>query len=630
MICLFLKASCRRADRDKEGITLNNRNQNRQRNQVGRLIRYERKKAGMSLDELCEGLCSHTFLMRVESGERTCEKILADALLQRVGVSADKFVYMMNPEEQEWLLLWDRIQAAVDSGHSSEAKQLMAEYRELTEKRSKLHRQRLLLAEGILRWKDGEDATVVSSTLAGAWEITKADAPVGVQPAQRLTITEFVVAMTYFRIREEHAQKEEAAAGYEALVQYLEDYIDEEDSVKLLPQLAYRLIPLYLAAGRGDRAVQLAEKSVALLKVRGRLFHLRYFLRIMIDHGALTPEEAEDMRKICESLEWLYAEFQVSEESWRWDVSYGMLGIEDCGSLIRARRMALGMTQEQLAEGICDPVSVSRIERNEVAPKRQIFERLMERVGMTGSSFEALTQMEAPELMDLAVRISVLLGHSKGAEAEPLIGELEKRMEKPDRFARQFLQSVRALALWEQKKLTAEEHAAAQTKALYLTLPKLPPENLEKWCFSYREISIINMLSYSCDRLGSRKELIRLLEIIRRQLEEKPFSLEHYIANYELTMRNLGNLLGNAARYEEAVEISKIGIRNGLQAGRGSIVAPMLYDCGWDMEKLWETGSYTRKDSLCYMKACYSLELLLGRAEEYAFTKRHIREYYAE
>lgn len=609
---------------------MNNRNQNRQRNQIGRLIRYERKKAGMSLDVLCKGLCSHTFLTRVESGERTCEKILADALLQRVGVSADKFVYMMNPEEQDWLLLWERIQAAVDGGQSSEAKELMSEYRKLTEKKSKLHGQRLLLAEGILHWKDGEAATAVSATLAEAWEITMSGVPVSVQPAQRLTITEFVVAMTYFRMQEENGQKEEAAAGYEALVQYLEDYIDEEDSVKLLPQLAYRLIPIYLETGRRDRAVQLAEKSVALLKVRGRLFYLRYFLHIMIDYGALTSEEATDMRKICESLEWLYAEFRIPEETWHWDVSYGMLGIESYGSLIRARRMALGMTQEQLAEGICDPVSVSRIERNEVAPKRQIFEQLMERVGMTGSSFEALTQMEEPELMDLAVQICVLLGHSRGGEAEPLIDELEKRMEKPDRFARQFLQSVRALALWQQKKLTAEEHAAAQTKALYLTLPKLPPENLEKWCFSHREISIINMLSYSCDQLGSREELIRLLEIIRKQLEHKPFSLEHYIANYELTMRNLGNLLGNAARYEEAVEISRIGIRSGLQAGRGSIVAPMLYDCGWDMEKLWETGSYKKEDSLCYMKACYSLELLLGRAEEYVFTDRHIREYYTE
>lgn len=296
---------------------------------------------------------------------------------------------------------------------------------------------------------------------------------------QRLTLTEFVLAMMYARVLETAGMGREAAEQYEVLVQYFEDYMDEEDSVKLLPQIAYRLIRIYLEHGNKEQAVLLAEKSVALLRVRGRLFYLRFFLEVLVDYGALTSDEERDMRNLCGSLRWLYKEFDVPEEVWLWDVSYGMLGIESCGSLIRARRMALGMTQEQLSEGICDPVSISRIERNEVAPKRQIFELLMERVGMTGSSYEALTQMGDPELMELAVQITVLLGHSRGDEAEPLIRELENRMEDANRFARQFLLSVRALALLEQKKITAEEHAAMQEEALRLTLPEMTPKNLK-------------------------------------------------------------------------------------------------------------------------------------------------------
>lgn len=434
----------------------------------------------------------------------------------------------------------------------------------------------------------------------------------------------------YARVLETAGMGREAAEQYEVLVQYFEDYMDEEDSVKLLPQIAYRLICIYLEQGNKEQAVLLAEKSVALLRVRGRLFYLRFFLEVLVDYGALTSDEERDMRNLCGSLRWLYKEFDVPEEVWLWDVSYGMLGIESCGSLIRARRMALGMTQEQLSEGICDPVSISRIERNEVAPKRQIFELLMERVGMTGSSYEALTQMGDPELMELAVQITVLLGHSRGDEAEPLIRELENRMEDANRFARQFLLSVRALALLEQKKITAEEHAAMQEEALRLTLPEMTPKNLKKWCFSRREISIVNMISYSYDKMGRRDEKIKLLSLIREQLENKPFALENYIPNYELTMRNLGNLLGNEGRFKEAIDVSRIGIQSALWAGRGSILTLMLYDCGWDMEKLWKTGKYTREDSLRYMEACYSLELLFARCEDSEFTRRHIEKYYGK
>jgi len=65
-------------------------------NEYGEIIRYQRSQTEISEDKLCDGLCSRTYLHRVENGERTCEKILADALLQRIGVSADKFSYIYN------------------------------------------------------------------------------------------------------------------------------------------------------------------------------------------------------------------------------------------------------------------------------------------------------------------------------------------------------------------------------------------------------------------------------------------------------------------------------------------------------------------------------------------------------
>lgn len=169
-----------------------------------------------------------------------------------------------------------------------------------------------------------------------------------------------------------------------------------------------------------------------------------------------------------------------------------------------------------------------------------------------------------------------------------------------------------------------------QKEALYLTMPQLPLERLGKWCFSNREISIINTLSYSYDRMGRRDEIINLLRIVQKQLEQKPFSLEHYVAGYELTMRNLGNVLGNAGRYEEAIEAAEKGILLGLQAGRGAILSTILYDCGWDMEQLWESGRYTKAESLHYVKACYALELLFDKPEDCAFTRCHMEQYYED
>ncbi|MBQ7780524.1 MAG: helix-turn-helix transcriptional regulator [Lachnospiraceae bacterium] len=605
----------------------------RKNNHIGKLIGYERTRAGLQMEELCAGLCSRSFLVRVENGSRNCEKILTDALLQRAGVSADKFVYMINTEEQDWLLLREKLISAVDAGDEERAAPLMEQYHEMTENHCKLHRQLLLLLKVMLSWKNNGNKAEMQSRLREAWRITMTGTAMEKIPDmhaenKHLTLTEFVLVMMHYRILEEQEKIKEAAEGYKKLLRYLEISSDEEDRVKLYPQIAYRLAKIYLEQKQVAEAVALAEKAIELLKVRGRLFYLRQFLEILCTYKELEAEEKLELEEIIASLKWLYKRYEVEEEPWTWSIPFGMAEVELGGNLIRARRKVLGLSQEELSEGICDPVSISRIECCKVAPKREIYRKLLERVGMTGSRFENVVQMEQPELMELAMRIGILLSHTKGEEAEPLIAELEQKMKHAGKFARQYLLNVKAIALYDQEKITAEEHTAMQEEALYMTLPQVDLEKLAEWSFSRLEVNIINMLSYSCEATGKAEEMIELLQIIRRQYENKPFALEHYVVGYELTMRNLGNLLGNCGRYKEAIEIADKGIRLGVQAGRGVILSTALYDCGWDMEQMWKTGQYTKKESLPYVKASYALNCILGIESVQEFLKEHIHNLY--
>ena len=602
-------------------------------NHIGKLIGYERTKAGLGMDALCRGLCSRSFLVRVENGSRNCEKILTDALLQRAGVSADKFVYMINTEEQDWLLLREKLISAVDAGDKERAGPLIEQYHEMTENHCKLHRQLLLLLKVMLSWKNKGNKAEMQSRLREAWRITMTGIAMEKIPDmhaenKHLTLTEFVLVMMHYRILEEQEKIKEAAEGYKKLLRYLEISSDEEDRVKLYPQIAYRLAKIYLEQKQVPEAVVLAEKTIELLKVRGRLFYLRQFLEILCTYKELEAEEKSELEEIIASLKWLYKRYKVEEEPWTWSIPFGMAEVELGGNLIRARRKVLGLSQEELSEGICDPVSISRIECCKVAPKREIYRKLLERVGMTGSRFENVVQMEQPELMELAVRISILLSHTKGEEAEPLITELECKLKNPDKFAKQYLLNVKAISLFDQGKISAEEYVAMQEEALYMTLPRVDWDNLAEWSFSRGEVNIINTMSSVVARLGKPKKIVALLEMIRNRYEEQPFSLQHYVAGYEMTMRNIGNILGNLGRHEEAIEIADKGILLGLQAGRGAVLSTTLYDRGWDMEQLWNEGKYTKKESLQYVKASYSLNLLFDTDLAKGFLREHMRKWY--
>lgn len=602
-------------------------------NQIGKLIGYERVSAGIDMDDLCKGLCSRTFLVRVEDGERACEKILADALLQRAGVSADKFVYMINPEEQDWLLLREQLTLAVEAGDIKAAKPLIIRYRRMTEKRSKLHRQLLLLLQVILSWKNDGDKEEMQQMLREAWRITVSGATMDEirNPKSKnpyLTLTELVLVMMRYRIMEGQDKVKEAATGYEKLLLHMEQFLDEEDRVKLYPQISYRLARIRLSEGNVSKALDIAKKAIELLKVRGRLFYLRQLLEIVHEHEKMESAEKAELGEIIDSLKWLYARYEVDDEPWIWNIPFGMAEVELAGSLIKSRRKVLGYSQEELAYGICSPVSLSRIECGKVAPKREIFAKLMERVGMTGSRFENVVQMEQPELMELAVRISVLMSQAKGTEAEPLIYELEERMKLSGKFAKQYLMNIKAVVLYNQKKITTEEHTKLQEEALYLTLPRINKEKIMAWNFSRQEVNIINSLSYSCKGTEKEEEVMELLAAIRQQYEEKPFKLNHYVAGYELTMRNLGSMLGNKGQYEEAIEVADNGILLSLQSGRGAVLSATLYDRGWDMEQMCHRGKYSKKESLRYVKASYALNVILSKKETQKFLREHLEKVY--
>ncbi len=595
---------------------------------VGNLIKCLRTETDISQDELCRGICSRTFLARLEGGERACEKIVSDALMQRAGAAADRFVFSAGPEEQMWLVLREEMYQAVDSGDREKADLAFGEYRRFSQGKSVLHQQLLLFYQAVLGWKNGGKKGKVQDLLCTAWEISREGLSMEKIGGCRLTLTELCIAMMRARLLEDMGETESAGKMYETLLQCLDSFADERDSVRLYPQMTYRLAEIYIQRGKMKEAVSLAEKGISLLKRQAMLYYLRPFLEIILRYGTVESDERKALEEGCSNIKWLYEHFQVEEQYWNWDISFFMAEYELCGEVLRARREVLGMSQEELAEGICDSVTVSRIECGKVSPKRGTFEGLMKKVGLNGSRLETDIPMGNPENWKLATDINRLLNQGRGEDAEPLIALLEERICKPDNEERQFLLHSKALALGNQGKLSHEKQRDMYREALYLTLPCTGIEKLKKWHYTMEEVSCVNSLAHAEDRLGEGEKYIDWLYTIKRQYKEKFLGLEHYARGYELTCRTLGDLLGNAARYEEGIEVEHDGIRIALKTGLGAILSVTLYDCGWNMEHLWESGKATREESLCFMRASFFLETIFGREQDRMFVGKHIEKLY--
>ena len=595
---------------------------------IGSLIGYLRTEANISQEELCRGLCSRPFLARLEKGERDCEKIVAEALLQRLGMAADRIDFIAGPEEQQWILLREALYRSIEETDENGAAEAFEEYESYASGKSPLHRQLLLYYRAVLNWKLGAGGEELHGLLSEAWEVSREGIALNEAGEIRMTQLELCIAMMQARVMEDEGAGERAREIYEALLRHQEEFVDSRDVVRLYPQIAYRLVGTYLQEGDTGKAVELAEKSLAFLKREAKLNYLRSFLEIKLQYGACTEEERNALGEACVWIKWLYEEFDVEEFKWSWEGAFPVTKYDLCGEVLRARREVLGMSQEELAEGICDPVTVSRIECGKVSPKRETYEKLMEKVGLSGSRFDASFPMENPANWKLMMEINRLLNQAKAAEAEPLVEELEQRLSKRTPCDRQMLIHIKTAMLGLQGRITNEERVKMYREALYLTLPRVESPKLEYWHFTKREIGLIGLLAQVESKIGEGGRYIPLLKGLKSRFEKKFLSLDHYVSEYELICGILGDIEGNDGRYEEGIQMGMAGMRLSLKNGMEFILSNSLYDCGWNMEHLWEDGIYTKGTSLQYMKACFYLHVVYERERKKGVVKKHVKEVY--
>lgn len=145
------------------------------------------------------------------------------------------------------------------------------------------------------------------------------------------------------------------------------------------------------------------------------------------------------------------------------------------GSIIRKRRQELGLTQEQLCRGICETVTLSRIENGKQTPSRSKLNALLQRLGMPGERYYALLSEQEMKISNLQTEIvscNVLGQREQGLKK---LDELEQMMEADDHLTRQFVLRCRALlGRWEDGKLVPYSFREKQMllfRAISLTVP---------------------------------------------------------------------------------------------------------------------------------------------------------------
>ena len=245
------------------------------------------------------------------------------------------------------------------------------------------------------------------------------------------------------------------------------------------------------------------------------------------------------------------------------------------GDYIHDVRKKRGITQEELAFGICSTGTLSRIENNSQVPTVRTYSALMERLGEAPHLFSVFTNVEEIRSYKMSRKILRKLVNHRMSEVDELLADYGEGIGEKNPLALQFTLYAKAICRAKRredpKQICLELH-----KALQITMQ-------EDVCFgsfqkkrilTFDEILIWNNIAVQYKRMGEVKKAMRVLFVLKEYLDTHISEDEDKAGLYPVIVCNLAKWMNEAEKYDEAEENCLRGITLCLECGK---LVPLPY-----------------------------------------------------
>lgn len=276
------------------------------------------------------------------------------------------------------------------------------------------------------------------------------------------------------------------------------------------------------------------------------------------------------------------------------------------GKLIKQLRTQKGISQEKLAEGIVTQANLSRMENGKQVCDKEIMEALLERLGFNPTlSFNNYYYNEKDFKIQQKIKeLEELLKLKKVESIDKVIKELEEDIDFKKSLNRQFLIIAKAANIIN-KKGDLDFAKKLVMEALKISIPSFQEKDIDKYLLSNYELKAINLLSVIYINKGESDKSIELLLKLKNSLEKNSVDDMQLGKNLPIIIYNLTRELGLTKRYDEAVELSNIGIKSCIKSNNLNMLPWIVLNKGCC---LYEIGDMeTSKRLLLQAYYCFDM-----------------------
>jgi len=243
--------------------------------------------------------------------------------------------------------------------------------------------------------------------------------------------------------------------------------------------------------------------------------------------------------------------------------------------LIRELRKARGLTQEQLAEGICSRSTIAMIEKGNRRPDRFIFFQTMYKLGVEPSHFSSeLLSEEDVFFVNCHTELQRLVVSSNYKMLREKLDEIEN----DDRFKsgqglEVFLGNSCAYYAHSNDK-NPERALDYALRLLTLRRPDFDINKLDQYFLSAFEISMAGIIAAIYIELYGHEKAAEIRRMVIRNYEKNYTAKNYAIQNaYIVQLCGLANNLLEIKQYEECIEVAS----QAIEIATGNNYAARLY-----------------------------------------------------
>lgn len=562
-----------------------------------------RQLQDVTLEQVCDGLCSASMMKRIECGDRLPEKQMRDRLMARMGVSIEGYEDYLSTEEHEQWTLRQKLLKSIENKQVTEAEQYLEAYR-IYENQNSVEIQYCDAMELMILQMQNAPIEKQQAVIAHAVGLTMPNIEDGLSEKMLLSEQELNLLTEYVWLREYSGNPETEFEWrykqYQEILHYIEhSRLDEFCRAKVYPKVAYYLCELILHKAKTEenleKGIRICNEAIELLRDSRKLYYFVELVEVLERlvkecefylRKANKREEVEKLQAdVQEKKEWrdvimeLYTEHEVSPYMEHFCHLYWEMETYCIGDVIRIRRQMFGMTKEELCEEICSVKTLTRIEHKKVKTQMPIVRELFERLGLCAEYIRARVITSEYSLLKLAGELVWYENNHKIAEWEKCLDELEEGLYLDIPQNKQFVAYSRCLLQLVRKDISQDEFIKKLIEIIEYTIPMDYIMKDSVKFLSSEEYTYIRAIGMRAEKGMATK----CMEIIRGLCTNEEVASGH-IGKHEFLMTSIISYLGNIGKYEESDMLSTNLARQSLTYRRSYVLAETMYNNLWNRQ----------------------------------------------